>query len=140
MTDRPNQTKSSEDAFGAAVAHRLSDSVDTIPHDISERLKAARVLAVAKRKVVKVEAATAVSVSGATASLNGKDHPIWGQLASLVPLFALVIGLIVIGFIQDELRTNDIANVDTEILTDELPPEAYTDPGFAQFLRAQRGD
>ena len=140
MMDRLNKTKSYEDAFGAAVAVRLSDSVDTIPHDVSERLKAARMLAAAKRKVVKLEAASAVSISGVTAALQGNDHPFWGRLASLLPLLALVLGLIVIGFIQDELRANDLATVDTEILTDELPPEAYTDPGFAQFLRAQRGE
>ncbi len=138
--NRVNKTKSYEDAFGAAVALRLSDSVDSIPHDISERLKAARVLAAGKRKVLKLETASAISVSGATAALHGNDHPVWGRLASLLPLLALVIGLIAIGFIQDELRANDLASVDTEILTDELPPEAYTDPGFAQFLRAQRGD
>ena len=28
------------------------------------------------------------------------------------------------------------ADVDVELLTAELPPVAYTDPGFVQFLRS----
>ena len=28
------------------------------------------------------------------------------------------------------------ADIDTAILTDELPPDAYADPGFEEFLRS----
>jgi hypothetical protein len=34
----------------------------------------------------------------------------------------------------------ELAEVDTAILTDELPPNAYTDAGFAQFLKASARD
>lgn len=134
------QVKNYEDAFGAAVAAHLSESVDNIGHDIAQRLKAARMQAAARRRVIKFEFASSISASGGTAALHGNNHPIWSRLASLVPLFGLVIGLLAIGFVEEEKRTNDLANVDMEILTDELPPAAYTDPGFAQFLRSQHGD
>ncbi len=140
MKNRSSQAQNYEDAFGAAVAARLADSVDAIGHDIAERLKVARLQAATKRKVVKFEFATSVSISGDTAALHGNSHPIWSRLASLIPLFGLVIGLIAIGFVEEEKRTSDLASVDMEILTDELPPAAYTDPGFAQFLRSQHGD
>ena len=59
-------------------------------------------------------------------------------MASLFPLLALLVGLLAINVIQDERRAFEIAEVDAELLTDDLPPDAYTDPGFAQFLRVQQ--
>jgi hypothetical protein len=38
--------------------------------------------------------------------------------------------------VQKEDRANELAEVDTALLTDDLPPSAYADPGFVQFLRA----
>ena len=32
---------------------------------------------------------------------------------------------------------SDIASIDSALLLDELPPDAYTDPGFVQFLKLQ---
>ena len=52
-----------------------------------------------------------------------------------MPLVALVAGLMAISVIQDERRTDELAEVDSALLTDDLPPAAYTDPGFAQFLK-----
>jgi hypothetical protein len=37
---------------------------------------------------------------------------------------------------QNEHRTNEIASLDAELLTDDLPPNAYTDPGFLIFLKS----
>jgi len=42
----------------------------------------------------------------------------------------------VIDLAQDGIRISEIADVDTELLTDDLPPAAYTDPGFTQYLRS----
>lgn len=128
-----------EDAIGRAVVARLNDSIDTFPHDITERLKAARMQALSKRKVViKVQAATASSVSGGTIALQpgGDFHGLWNWVGSLLPLVALVVGLLAIDLAQDGIRASEIADVDTELLTDDLPPAAYTDPGFAQYLRS----
>ena len=46
---------------------------------------------------------------------------------------ALVIGLFAINAAQDENGLNEVAEVDAALLTDDLPPEAYADPGFMQF-------
>jgi hypothetical protein len=37
---------------------------------------------------------------------------------------------------QNEYRTNEIASLDAELLIDDLPPDAYTDPGFLVFLKS----
>ena len=47
-------------------------------------------------------------------------------------------GLIVINSVQNDRRASEVAEVDAALLTDDLPPSAYADPGFAQFLKAGR--
>ena len=133
---------SAEDRFGKRLAARLSDASDDIPHEISERLKAARMIALSKRNVTKIETVSAVVSLGQTAALHlgGEKFNWWGRMAAIVPLVALVAGLMAIELVQDDFWTNEIASVDAELLTDELPPEAYTDPGFAQYLRSSGRD
>jgi hypothetical protein len=38
--------------------------------------------------------------------------------------------------VQNEHRAHEVAEVDAALLTDDLPPSAYADPGFIQFLKA----
>ena len=51
------------------------------------------------------------------------------------PLVVLAAGLIVINTVQNERRASEVAEVDAALLTDDLPPSAYADPGFGQFLK-----
>lgn len=115
------------------LARRLAGALDTpVSHDISERLRAARVRAVAARRIAPM---LQVQANG-TLTLGGRDglRP-WAWLASLLPLVALVVGLFIIKQIQDEHRALELADIDTALLTDDLPPSAYSDPGFMRFLK-----
>jgi hypothetical protein len=73
--------------------------------------------------------------SGTGSSGDGK-FSFWNALVSALPLVALVVGLIAINVVQSDLRANEVAEVDTALLADDLPPAAYADPGFLQFLKA----
>ncbi|MBS0426593.1 MAG: DUF3619 family protein [Proteobacteria bacterium] len=129
-----------QERFGRAMAARLSAGSHDLPHDIAERLRAGRMQALARRKVVQVRTAPAggvVGVSGGAALLGSGDGGWWTRVASVLPLVALVAGLVTISVWQDEDRTAEVADVDAALLTDELPPAAYTDPGFAQFLKRE---
>lgn len=130
-----------QDRFGLRVTARLSDSADDLPYDISERLRAARVQALGKRKLAIAQTATGVAVSGGEAALTfGNEHlSWWDRVAAAAPLLALVIGLIAINIVQNDNRANELAEIDAALLTDDLPPAAYTDPGFAQFLKLSSG-
>jgi hypothetical protein len=131
-----------EDKFGQMIAKRLSASTDSIPHDISERLKAARMQALSKRKVVKPQLASGTSGHGGVLSLHmgDNDRSLWNRIASLLPLLALIAGLVAIAVVAEDDRVKELADIDAQLLTDELPPDAYTDPGFAQFLRTNPRD
>ena len=125
------------DRFGLQIAARLSDSATNLPHDISERLRASRVRAISKRKVAYARTASSVMASGSAATLSfGNEHlNMWDRLGAIIPLLALVFGLIAINVIQNDNRANELAEIDSALLTDDLPPAAYTDAGFAQFLK-----
>jgi len=135
-----NSTLAIQDRFGLKLAARLSESADTLPHDISERLRAARMQALDRYKQVKMATASTLQSNGGAATLTfGEDDSgLWRRVASIIPLLALVAGLIAIQMLDNDNRAKELAEIDSAILTDDLPPAAYTDPGFAQFLKARR--
>jgi hypothetical protein len=132
-----NQLTSPQDRFGRRVAARLSAGMAELPYDVSERLRAARMQAVSKRsRVAGLRTAVAVSASGGAATLTPDEGFTWWQrVASVLPIIILAAGLVVIHSIQNERRANEVAEVDAALLTDDLPPSAYADPGFIQFLQ-----
>jgi hypothetical protein len=127
-----------QDRYGLQVAARLTAGTQDLPHDISERLRASRYQALAKRKIQKIQTASSVVNSGGAAALTFGDDGLsfWNSIASALPLIALVVGLFAISTIQDNDTAREIANVDTALLTDDLPPAAYADPGFLQFVKS----
>ena len=137
----PTQTRtfSAQDQFGMRVAARLDTASLELSHDIAERLRAARTRAVAARVAPQSRLRTSadVSVQNGVGLLHFGDEGlnVWSRLASLMPLVALVVGLEFIQHITDDDRANELAEVDSALLTDDLPPSAYADPGFLQFLK-----
>ena len=129
---RMTSSSNPEDLFGRAIAARLSAGADDLPRDISERLRASRTRALSQRK--REMAHTVVVEAGGSAILGLQGW--WQRALAVVPLLLLTIGLLTIGLTQEERRTAELAEVDAALLTDDLPPAAYTDPGFAQFLKA----
>jgi len=137
---QPTPSEQMLDRFGRQVAARLTAGTDELPYTISERLRAARVRAVAVRKPANVCVASWVSGSGSAATLTfGSEGPsLWRQIASVIPLVVLAAGLVLINNVQNDLRATEVAEVDAALLTDDLPPSAYADPGFVQFLKSGR--
>ena len=133
-------TQLSYDQLGRKIAVRLSAGNAELEHDVLERLRVARQQAIARRKVAEPIAAAAVSVSGGTASLhfNEGGPGLWSRLAAALPLLALVAGLLTIYVTQADNRADEVAEIDAALLTDDLPPAAYADPGFLQFLKSDR--
>ena len=128
------------DRFGLRVAARLSMVTDELPHDITERLKAARMQALGRRKVVQLAPSGAPYLAGGTAVMGGGEERVgwWGRLASVLPLVVLAVGLVTIHTIRNEQFAGELAAVDAALLADDLPPSAYADPGFARFVELRR--
>jgi hypothetical protein len=123
------------DRFGLKVAARLNEQ--PLPHDISERLRVARQGAMAMYKKQPVlQTASTTSLSGGAAVLGGGDGLNWfSRIASALPLLALAAGLIAVSVMTSNDRARELADVDVQLLTDDLPPSAHADAGFAQYLK-----
>lgn len=122
-----------EEQFGRRLAARLTQGTLELPHDSGERLRAARVQALARRKAHALQSTPVVVSRGGAAALGGGW---WTRVATIAPLIALVVGLVTVSILQEDHRASELADVDSALLTDELPPAAYTDPGFLQFLKS----
>jgi Protein of unknown function (DUF3619) len=125
------------DTMGHNLAQMLTQSSAQLPHDLSERLRVARQRALAVRKP---EPAPRQQVLAHSSSLTLAGPPseglgLWSVLGSALPLLALLAGLITVHWIDGERTVSDLAEIDTALLVDDLPPAAYSDPGFIQFLR-----
>jgi Protein of unknown function (DUF3619) len=130
-----------QDRFALKTVSYLSAGTADLPHDISERLRAARTQAVSQRKITKTQTVGNVVNTGGSAALTwNSDEGLswWSRIGTVLPLIALVIGLFAINSFQNDNRAQELAEVDSALLTDELPPAAFADPGFLQFLKSTR--
>lgn len=138
MNSNQYQYQVARDRFGLQVAARLSDAADELSYDISARLRAARVRALGQRKIAVMPKTANLAASG-TLTLGNEQFGWWNRFATALALVTLVLGLIAIHDIQNDKRTSELAEIDAALLTDALPPAAYTDPVFVQFLKMRAG-
>ena len=135
----PLHTDSLEGQVALRIAARLNYGTEALPHDITERLRFGReralALALQQRRAAAVVPAQTVSVSGRAAVLGGPPS-LWLRLASALPLVVLVAGLVLIQHHHDFEQITAAAEIDSALLADELPPAAYGDPGFSEFLHS----
>ena len=140
-----DRAASLEARFGWRIAASLNERRSHSDHDISERLRISRerALEVAKARRQAATAtvtAAAPQILGITASgaaiAGGTPSERWGRLASVIPILLLLGALFAIDSWQDSVQINAAADVDAALLTDDLPPEAYADPGFVEYLRS----
>jgi hypothetical protein len=65
--------------------------------------------------------------------------PWWQRLAGALPLALVAGGLVFILGHQEPERLEVATEIDSLLLADELPPQAYSDPGFTEFLKRRSG-
>ena len=129
------------DRFGRALAARLTQGLADTSHEVGERLRVARLQAVEQRRLAQrarvLMRTSSVMRANAVATFGGDEeggHRLRWIVA--LPVVALAAGLLLINVVQSDSRDTELAEVDTALLTDDLPPAAYADPGFMQFLKA----
>lgn len=134
---RPD-TQALEARFALRLTARLSEGSDALPHDLSERLRVARDQALerarAARRLSAAPAQVVTASSGGTAVLSGGSPSWWLRFASVLPFVALIGGLLLIQQLQVQEEIDTAAEIDADLLSDDLPPDAYSDPGFKEFL------
>lgn len=122
--------------YALRVAARLTERTGELSPDITERLRFAREKALERAREARTAAApVVVGVSRGGAAVFGGSAPWWLKAASILPVFALLAGLLLIQQAQVATQISVAAEVDADLLSDALPPQAYSDPGFAEFLK-----
>lgn len=140
-----------EARFGLRVAAHLEGQAEALPHEIRERLRVARLQAVARARgaasaVVAPQPLQSPAVqiahidAGGSVLLLGqgddREEAWWMRLGILLPLLVLVAGLIGIDWWHTHEQIQAVAEIDAALLGDDLPPAAYADPGFTEFVAA----
>jgi hypothetical protein len=107
-----------EQDFAENIARRLDEGVDRLPPGTLYRLRLGRDAALSRAHLGESE----LPLAGPSRFLNRRV---------LVPLFALVLGLSVLLVWQQQPSPQpDYAEIDAQVLSDELPVTAYLDTGF----------
>lgn len=124
------------DLIGRKITKSLDLSLEELPFGVNQRLSKARALAISKKKPEKQLAWTSqMSLAGHPGGQTKSPKGFLRNIGWLAPAILLIAGLVLIAQWQQEARINDIADLDTAILSDEVPPDAYADNGFWVFLK-----
>ena len=122
--------------FAYKIRHALNEHADHLPAPTVDRLAAARKLAMARKKK---DAPARVVVSqgvlaGAGGAFFGQPLSWLGRLGVAAPV--LLGAALFVGMYQSaqQQRISELADIDTAVLTDELPLSAYLDHGFNAYL------
>lgn len=143
---QPWEIDALEARFALRATALLSQAAETRTHEVAERLRVAREQALerarALRRAPAAEQQAVQMGAGPVAALGrtGSEGSRWHKLAALVPLAALVAGLLAIQQWHLRSQIDAAAEVDVQLLADDLPPAAYSDPGFAEFLKTPARD
>lgn len=125
-----NRMRDREEQFARQICHVLERSTENLDPAIAERLRAARERALQRQHVASL--APAMVGAGGTALLSGDEakHPLRTALAILALLLGVSISYYWNGFSQ----ANENEAIDSALLADDLPPNAYLDKGFQAWL------
>ena len=119
-----------EQDFAEKIAGRLDEGLDQLPAGAVYRLRRARDAALSR-----LSEADSRRFAGAVRLLDRRV---------LVPVFALILGLsILVAWQQQQPSPSpqpDYAEIDAQVLSDELPMTAYLDAGFEVWLNHHATD
>lgn len=113
------------DQIGKTVAISLDRELKHLSPRILARLENSREIALAKqKKSSQVQATRSFDLLNLKSSIN------W---IGMILVTAIVLYFVVDW--QSNSRISDIADLDTALLSDSVPPDAYADEGFKVFLK-----
>ena len=131
-----------EPGLALRATPRLSESAEALRGDIRQRLRVARQQALQQAVLARAASKPSLAatswrwVAAAAGGPSGKDESSWwSRVAAVIPLILLVAGLLAIQELHTSRLISEAAEIDTALLADDLPPDAYQDVGFLEFLK-----
>jgi hypothetical protein len=125
--------------FAYQVRHALNENLENLPAATTERLAAARHVALSRKKKDSALHVFAVknAMAGPAGGFFAEQFSWMSRMGVAVPLFALMISLVGIYQVEQQERISETAELDADVLSDELPLSAYLDHGFNAYLTAR---
>jgi hypothetical protein len=121
-----------EHEFAAGVIRHLDYGVAQLEAGTRERLFAARNAALARYRE-QPASAPVLAWAGERVAWLGEHR--WMGARQLIAIATLVFALVGIAYWQSNAPVNELAEIDSYLLADELPPNAYLDKGFDSWLK-----
>lgn len=117
-----------EERYAFRIRQALNRSAQDIAPATARRLEAARHLALSRQK----QAAPGLALAGGHGSFHvGGSVP---YLKQILAVLALLAGMYISFYWQSHQYISELEEVDSALLADDLPPEAYLDQGFSEWL------
>lgn len=120
-----------EQQFGNRIRHLLNQGLELDPAK-RERLRAAREQALAHQRPEPVPA-----LRWADNVLGRFDGWVGLSTRVLLPVALVVLAVSGIYTWQEKRRLAEIVEIDSQLLTDDLPIDAYLDRGFQNWLKSR---
>jgi hypothetical protein len=133
-----NHLKDQENVeFAYKVRRAMHESSEQLSPETLARLASAREIALSRKKQDSPLAVSVLNTKLAGSFGGSASHrkTRLTKLSLLLPLATLVLGLIGIYMHNQEQQSQDLAEIDSKVLVDEVPPDAYLDEGFNAYLQ-----
>ncbi len=121
-----------EHELAGRIVQHLNYGVDQLEPGTRERLLAARRAALSHYRE---QPATVTGLAWAGQTVGRLSDGRYANTRQLIAISALVAALVGIAYWQSNGATNEFAEIDAGLLTDELPLNAYLDKGFDSWLK-----
>ena len=119
-----------EERYAYRVRQTLNFGLKDIPPAASRRLEAARHLALARQKQAEPQLVTAGT--GILSLTTGVYTPYFKQALAVI---ALLLGMWISFYWHSVQYVTELEDVDSALLTDDLPPDAFLDNDFFEWLK-----
>ena len=119
-----------EERYASRVRQALNFGLKDIPPAASRRLEAARHLALARQKQAAPQLVTAGT--GVLSLRTGVYTPYFKQALAVI---ALLLGMWISFYWHSVQYVTELEDVDSALLTDDLPPDAFLDNDFFEWLK-----
>ncbi len=123
-----NKKTFDENEFALSIKHALNESAQALPQATLDKLYAARRLATAQRK-------TSNASSSLVQSLRRFAQSLVSPLAFAAPALMVGVGLYIMSTSNADNYVQTVAEIDSQVLTQELPINALLDKGFVRYVQ-----
>ena len=119
-----------EERYGYRVRQLLNHGLNDIPPTASRQLEAARHLALSKQKQPVHQAVLAHAGNWSISSPSNIPY-----LKQILAITALLLGMWISFYLDSMNYVSALEEVDSALLADDLPPEAFMDNDFFEWLK-----